>query len=218
MIQQTLRAMLPKTVGSGVRTIDRTVPLLLPEEAEGVAKAIPARRLEFAAGRAAARMAMSDAGLAEAAVPTGPDRAPCWPPGMCGSITHTRGLAAALATRCTDWPSVGLDLEEARPMAHDLVDLIVSPGDCPGSVLPAPLAATLLFSAKETAFKAQFPVTGLWLDFRDVALTIEAGTFHLTLCGVSLSGSWRLVGQMILTVMLITPAQHNGLLSARGTE
>ncbi len=99
-------------------------------------------------------------------------------------------------------------------MAADLIDLVVGPDDCLGSGLPPPLAATLLFSAKEAAFKAQFPVTGLWLDYRDVALTITPGAFALTLCDVPLSGSWRLDGQMIVTVMLMTPDQHGALLRA----
>ncbi|MGZ3217974.1 4'-phosphopantetheinyl transferase family protein [Paracoccus sp. T5] len=212
MVRQALKAMMPATVGIGVHRIDQTVPPLLPGEAEGVARAVPGRIREFAAGRAAARLAMKDASLPAAAVPAGPDRAPSWPGGICGSISHAGGLAAALVTRCMDWPSVGLDLEEARPMAADLIDLVVGRDDCLGRDLPRPLAATLLFSAKEAAFKAQFPVTGLWLDYRDVALTITPGAFALTLCDVPLSGSWRLDGQMIVTVMLMSPDQHGALL------
>nr|WP_162623786.1 4'-phosphopantetheinyl transferase superfamily protein [Paracoccus saliphilus] len=213
MIGQSLRAMLPSTVGSAVLAIDHSLPPLLPTEAVMVASAVPARRREFAAGRAAARLAMAEAGFAPAAIPAGTDRAPRWPQGVSGSISHTRDIAAALAARCADWPSVGLDVEEARPMASDLMDLVVGAHDCGGG-LPPPLAATLLFSAKEAAFKAQFPVTGRWLDHRDVALRIMPGSFHMDLCGVELSGSWRLTGRLFLTVMLITHAQHGALLKA----
>lgn len=214
MVAQTLRAMLPNTVGSAVTAVDDAVPPPLPAEAVAVANAVPARRREFAAGRAAARLAMADAGLAPAAVPAGPDRAPRWPAGISGSITHTRHVAAALAAYDGDWPAVGLDLEEARPMPPDLVDLVVGPEDRLGDMPPS-LAATLLFSAKEAVFKAQFPVTGLWLDYRDVALTILPGSFHLNLCGVELAGRWRLAGQLFLTVVLIAPDRHAALTTGR---
>ena len=40
----------------------------------------------------------------------------------------------------------------------------------------------LLFSAKESVFKAWFPITGRWLGFKDAFVTMQpAGAFHARL-------------------------------------
>lgn len=211
MIAGPLRAMLPSSVGMALRAIDDAPPPLWPGEAVAVARAVPLRRREFAAGRAAARAALSDAGLPAAALPPGPDRAPCWPAGLCGSISHTRDLAGALAARRSDWPSVGLDLEPALPLDDALAEMILTAEDDDGGVLPAPLAAKLIFSAKEAAFKAQFPLTGLWLDYPQVALRLSADTFRLTLRGTELCGRWCMAGGLFVTVLIVSPGQARHL-------
>jgi 4'-phosphopantetheinyl transferase EntD len=71
----------------------------------------------------------------------------------------------------------------------------------------------LLFSAKESLYKAWFPLTGRWLDFQDVGISIDAagGTFDarpLTTAaqaaGVPLTafaGRWLASGGLILTAV-----------------
>ncbi len=63
---------------------------LLPEERQFLIKAVPKRIHEFAGGRACARAALSQIGYGGVAVLRGADRAPIWPAGATGSITHTR--------------------------------------------------------------------------------------------------------------------------------
>src|SRR6266851_1633075 len=72
---------------------------LLPAEAAAIATANPARRTEFAAGRAVARAAL--AGLDVPAGPILPGRAgePRWPDGVVGSITHCAGYRACAVAR-----------------------------------------------------------------------------------------------------------------------
>jgi 4'-phosphopantetheinyl transferase EntD len=41
-----------------------------------------------------------------------------------------------------------------------------------------PELATKFFCAKEAFYKCQYPVTGQWLDFHEVAVTIAADTFE----------------------------------------
>ena len=48
---------------------------VMPEEEPTLARMVPARRREFAAGRTAARRALGRS----VAIPMGPDRAPVWP-------------------------------------------------------------------------------------------------------------------------------------------
>src|SRR3712207_1286527 len=62
---------------------------LLPEEEGSVRTAGVKRRREFAAGRQCARRALAHLGFAGVPLPASADRAPCWPVGVCGSISHT---------------------------------------------------------------------------------------------------------------------------------
>lgn len=212
IVAQAIRAMLPQEAGLGLCNVDAPHPPLWPGEDAAIRRAVSTRIREFTAGRAAARLAMLDTGLEPAAVPTAHGRAPEWPMGMSGSITHTAELAAAIVARRPDWPGIGLDLEHAVPMDDDTANLIRHPMDHVGPALPPALAATLLFSAKEAAFKAQFPLTGLWIDYRDVALRILANEFSLCVQGVPLTGRWCAVGGLFATTVLIGPDQANALL------
>ncbi|MDF1727353.1 MAG: 4'-phosphopantetheinyl transferase superfamily protein [Sulfitobacter sp.] len=134
-------------------------------EASAVARAVPKRRREFAAGRAAARTAMADLGIAPCPIPAFSDRAPHWPWGLAGSITHTDSLC--LAVLSDRHLSLGIDLEEAEPLPDDLVPEICSPQEL--ALLPRPYGhlTRLIFSAKESAYKAQYPLTGQVLSFAD---------------------------------------------------
>ncbi|TJZ91994.1 4'-phosphopantetheinyl transferase [Paracoccus gahaiensis] len=211
MIPAALHALLPDSVGAALRRIDAPAPPLWPGEAEGMARAIPARLQEFAAGRAAARDALQQAGLAPCSLPTGLDRAPLWPEGAVGSISHAGGWAAAVAARRDAWTGIGLDLEIAAPMPEDMAALVRAPGDDDGGLLPPALSATLVFSLKEAAFKAQFPLTGLWLEPRDVPLTLTPERFHLRVGGVALSGRWARAGAMFASVLLVGAEQGRQL-------
>lgn len=220
-LARALRAMLPADIGLALRPVTAPAAPLPPEEARAVARAVPARRRDFAAGRMAARAALVDAGLAPAPLPMGPDHAPVWPPGACGSISHARGLAGALAARTGPWASVGLDLEGAAPMPPDMAALILTEGDRPPPELDPGLGAMLVFSAKEAAFKAQFPLTGCWTDYREASVAIGPGRFSLIHHGVPVTGRWTIAAGMIATVLTIPApspfARADGAAAARGT-
>ena len=63
---------------------------LLPEERGAVAKAVPKRVAQFTAGRVCARRALAQLGNTEPVpILMGEDRAPQWPAGYVGSISHT---------------------------------------------------------------------------------------------------------------------------------
>lgn len=182
------------------------VPALWPEELGQILRAVPMRRREFASGRAAARAALAEIGVPAAAIPAGRDRAPVWPHGICGAISHTRQIAAAIVARRDDLGALGLDLEPATPMPDDLARHVAASGDAPeGAGLPMALAAKLLFSAKEAAFKAQFPLTGLWLDYRDVAMTLTARGFLLRVRGIPLAGRWTLDDGLFICCIAVLP-------------
>jgi 4'-phosphopantetheinyl transferase EntD len=73
------------------------------------------RALEFASGRAYAKRALSMLGIDNVDLPIGPNRAPVWPTGIVGSITHVRcgdgGMYAAAIARTDVVQAIGIDLE-----------------------------------------------------------------------------------------------------------
>jgi len=146
-----------------------------PREREAVARAVPSRRAEFARGRACARQALALAGWSGALpeLPVGPSRAPVWPTGYTGSITHCEGVAAAVVAPARLLRSLGLDAEPARPLPAEVGPSVLVEGERAASAAGGPLYETIVFSAKESVHKAVHPPTGIWLDFLDVTLAVE---------------------------------------------
>lgn len=140
----------------------RDVAPLYPEEATAVAGSVEKRRREFAAVRACARSAMTALGLPPQPVLPGERGAPRWPEGVVGSMTHCEGYRAAALARTSDLAALGIDAEPHRPLPDGVLDLVSSSAEC--SRLRSLVAANpgvqcdrLLFSAKESVYKAWFP-------------------------------------------------------------
>ncbi|WAJ31100.1 4'-phosphopantetheinyl transferase family protein [Antarcticirhabdus aurantiaca] len=160
----------------------------LPAEQAAVARAVPRRVGEFAAGRALARRAMIQIGLPPVAIPAGPDRAPIWPAGLCGTITHCADRCiAAVARRADGFRGLGLDVEPDEPLDADLLPLIATAEERADlATLPAAAAlrqGRMIFSAKECAYKAQYALTRTLLDFQDLSISFAPdGTFTARFC------------------------------------
>ncbi|MFF5177342.1 4'-phosphopantetheinyl transferase [Micromonospora sp. NPDC000316] len=177
-----MRDLLPTTVAVAVAGPDDWAgELLAAEQACLGERAVQTRRRDFTAGRVCARRAMTSLGLPETAVPAAADRAPVWPAGVVGTITHTSGYCAAAAAHATDIRSVGMDAERHREINEGVRRLVLLPEEeenC--SRLPADISwPVVYFSAKETVYKVWYPIVGSWLDFHDAHLTLDpdAGTF-----------------------------------------
>lgn len=167
----------------------------LPEERELLAPHAAARRVaEFSLGRGCARAALGrlDPALADAPLLRARGRMPRWPQGYVGAITHHRGHAAAAAARVEDYRGLGLDLETLRPLSQALLRRILRPEEyerlSPMDAARQAVAAMVIFSAKESIFKAVNPIAGAYLGFQDAAIAgiAEAGG------GAAGSLSWRL--------------------------
>jgi 4'-phosphopantetheinyl transferase EntD len=145
-----------------------------PEEALSVARAVPKRVGEFAAGRLCARSALARFGIASFAVRAARDRQPLWPAGLVGSITHTQGFCAAVVGEQARFVGLGLDSENADAVSPDLWPSICIAAELAWiASLPArqrTRAATLVFAAKEAFYKCQYPSTGEWLSFSDLRI------------------------------------------------
>ncbi len=199
-----VRAVLPETVSVGAVAVGAAEAW--PDEMAAVARAVPKRQAEFAAGRAAARAALAGLGLPPVSLPRLPDRLPLWPPGIRGSIAHCDWVALAAVTRSPILP--GIDVEPDAPLPEDLVPVVSTPAERASAGHPN--AARLVFSAKEAIFKAQFPRFRAWLDFADLAVRLDpGGTFSARLQrasgalpqGHAFAGRWRAEGGLIVTAV-----------------
>ncbi|MBU3029968.1 4'-phosphopantetheinyl transferase family protein [Paracoccus marinaquae] len=172
---QMAGSLFPDGVGVGLVTIGAAPPLW-PGEARAVAEAVAHRQAEFAAGRAAARLALLAAGLPEAAIPAGEDRAPLWPEGVVGSITHGEDCALAVAAPQALVQGLGLDVEPDAPLPDDILSEICDGAECAwiaGQVEPLRWAR-LIFVAKEAAFKCQYPLSRAIFGFDAMHVTVDA--------------------------------------------
>jgi len=157
--------------------------VLAPEEAAHVARAVPKRVGEFAAGRACARRALAELGVPDFILRVGPDREPLWPEGIAGSITHTERFCAAAAARTTVVAALGLDAERRDAVHRGLWRQIATSQELAWlescAAERADEMATLIFSAKEAFYKCQFTLTREWLNFNDVSVSVGPDGFRI---------------------------------------
>ena len=179
-------------------TEPRSTPF--PEEEALTRDASPARRLEFLAGRACARAALSKLGRNETPILRAKDRQPLWPTGFVGSISHTERLCVAAVARARDCGGLGLDVETDLPVSEQVARVVCSEREllrCAEHGAPEQLAR-VVFSAKESVYKLQYPLSGIVLYWRDLEVMLADGHFiarFLSACppfqiGQELTGRW----------------------------
>ncbi len=215
-IEALVAALFPAGVGVGI-----TNPLVKQREAlfhveqEAIHHAIPARQREFNAGRAAARMAQAALGHEPRAVPMGSDRAPIWPEGLCGSISHAADTCVAVVTDDPAIRALGLDVEEKLGLPADVLDIVLHPDERRWiNRQPNPdLLSRLFFSAKECAYKAQYPLSRQLFGFETIAITVdtERGAFDARFTrpvppfasGAGLAGRFSVSDRLIITAVTL---------------
>lgn len=189
---------------------------LMPSEVSAVTTAQPQRKTEFVAGRRAARRAMADLGLPPAPVPAGPDRAPIWPKGLIGSISHTKLVCVAAVARAQAARAVGIDVEAATPLEEELIPSICTGAEAARiSGSHQQMLAKRIFSAKEAAYKAQYPLTQTLIGFEgfEVTLDLENSAFTAIFTaqtggfpkGAALNGHSVEVAGNFLSLVVIDP-------------
>lgn len=172
--------------------IDDLQEPLLPQEIPLVERAGVSRRREVTASRTLAHYAMKELG-----VPPQPilwqNRAPLWPEGLWGSITHTSSHCAVVIARTNRVASLGIDLEMIGRVRHSLWKHVLNSSEREklerADEAWQPLASTIHFSAKEAFFKLQFPLSGgKWVDFEEVTVVADPDGFFTLTCSASLPG------------------------------
>lgn len=144
----------------------------------GITRSVHKRRAEFYFGRLAARRALAALDIDAFDVQVGKMREPVWPTGVVGSISHVQNRAAAVAMHCDMRSGMGVDLE--RVIGADTCAVLSSTviGECElrylsslMSALPMRTLLTIVFSAKESFFKAVSATVGRYFDFHAVRVT-----------------------------------------------
>ena len=230
MIEQIL----PATVACAEAFTDPPSGAFFPQEAAIVARAVEKRRREFTTGRHCARIALGKLGVTSGPILVGERGAPRWPPGIVGSITHCDGYRAAAVARVGDMAAIGLDAEPNDPLPRGVLDVVSHAAERARLAVLAAAGPTprlvawdrLLFSAKESVYKAWFPLTGRWLGFKEADVTIEPdGTFTVRLLPTapsaspspspptSFAGRWLVGGGLVLTAIAVAAATGPGALA-----
>lgn len=166
---------------------EREVELFAAEEV-AVGNAVEVRRREFVTARACAREALARLGHPDQPVPAGARGEPLWPAGIVGSITHCTGYRACAVALAGELLTIGVDAEVGEPLPAGLIGDIALPEERRwierlSAADPAVSWDRLLFSIKESIYKAWFPLARSWLGFEDASVTIDPsrGTFSASL-------------------------------------
>jgi 4'-phosphopantetheinyl transferase EntD len=179
-----IEELLPPPVAAVEAFEDLAGAELFPEEQAVIGRAVEKRRREFTTARACARAALARLGQPPVAILPGERGAPGWPPGIVGSITHCAGYRAAAVAPAAAVLAIGLDAEPDGPLPDGVLGAVSLPAERDrlaglARSAPGPNWDRMLFCAKETVYKAWFPLTGRWLGFEEADITLDpaAGTF-----------------------------------------
>jgi 4'-phosphopantetheinyl transferase EntD len=177
-IANVIERILPASVATAEAYEDVAAPSPYPEEAAVVANAVDKRSREFTTVRHCARTALGRLGIAPVPLLPGRRGAPRWPAGVVGSMTHCEGYRAAAVATAEDIAAIGVDAEPNAPLPAGVLESVSRAEE---RIALAALTARhpevhwdrLLFSAKESVFKAWYPVTARELDFSEASITFD---------------------------------------------
>lgn len=126
------------------------------------------RQREYVAGRLCAREAIQRRTGIMYDIGRDVRGLPLWPSGVYGSISHSVDVACAAITDRSSCTRIGIDIEEV--VSDDLVDAVldVCATHEERTWFSSALHATILFSAKESYYKAFSDDLGTMIDFTDV--------------------------------------------------
>lgn len=138
------------------------------------AEALAARHRQGEAVERLAAEALSRVGADDARIMRAPGRAPKWPPGFVGSVTHTPELTAVVAAPASRLRAIGIDAEPRVDVAvqaellpwvvRDDERFLLAEADCR-------TAFTAIYSAKEAFFKCMQGCAEAPLDFLALRVT-----------------------------------------------
>lgn len=185
--------------------------------------AVAKRRCEYLAGRLLYKQLLQQTGQAYQPLLSSDCGAPLWPTGLTGSISHTDGIAICCLCPLTDYRSVGIDVENhlTAQTCTDIEQMILQPNEkqylqqWPESDYTR--LVSLVFSAKESLYKALFPDVGRFFGFEDAAIiSIAQDSQQFTLrlntrlnqlhdAGQEYHGHYRWQNEQVISLITLAP-------------
>ncbi|MFC4588509.1 4'-phosphopantetheinyl transferase family protein [Sphaerisporangium corydalis] len=223
-----IKSILPDFVVAADLLTDPPDAALFPEEELAIIHADDKRRKEFSTARVCAHDALRKLGMRPSPVLPGLRGEPQWPPGVVGSITHCAGYRGAVVGVSSKVTTIGIDAEPNEPLVHGVLDAVSLPEERESlrrlaARHPRVHWDRMLFSAKESVYKAWFPLTKRWLDFEDVMISVDPanGSFSawLRVTGPrvrgqrisAFGGRWMVDAGLILTAVIVPAPGRSGL-------
>ncbi|MBL0560501.1 4'-phosphopantetheinyl transferase family protein [Aeromonas hydrophila] len=145
--------------------LDNHIPLK-----KDIINSVVQRKGEYLAGRIASRLAQYLLGLSPEPVGTGQHRNPMWPTNTIGSITHANGYAMVAMARTQYVHRIGIDYEPwiDASTIKSVIDIIMCDREktkVENDSRSPRKDITIIFSAKESLFKALYDECGEYKDF-----------------------------------------------------
>jgi 4'-phosphopantetheinyl transferase EntD len=165
----------------------------------------------FKLGRIAARRCLQEFGAQPSPILAGPKGEPLFPQGFVGSISHTKEIGAAVVGRAAEYMGLGLDIEElGRKVDRRVIDRIGTAQEKRWVKEEPERRGLMVFCAKESIFKALYPLHKQYMKFLDVAThwNEDDGVFVSTLL-TDFGAPWD-AGATVMTLC----GESNGLLVA----
>ena len=169
------------------------------------------RKNAFTSGRYAAHLAQNELGLEPSEIPA-LGRKPIWPAGQVGAITHSTKYAAAVVSE--DLVGVGLDIERLGRVKEKLYQRLFTAAELALiSQMPGSEVESILFSGKESVYKAIYFIVQRYVNFQEVELVLkpENSSFYVNYIGKNMAslqnletlGYWSVFKDHVLTIVEI---------------
>lgn len=174
---------------------------------QSIQKSVIKRQAEYLAGRFAASIILQRLHIPICNIPIGKNRSPIWPQGIVASISHNNSTALCIAAFDNHYQYLGIDIESklSLEVVKEIKKNIINSNeeDILQNVknnLSFTDAFTLVFSAKESLFKAIYPEVNSYFDFSAAEL--------INLCNKT--KQFQLVLLQDLSLKLKAGTQFNG--------
>lgn len=183
-------------------------------------KASDKRKAEYLSGRYCAKKCLENLNIKNFTVKSDKNRCPIWPKSLKGSITHTQDTAISVVSSSPSVAGIGIDVESivSEKTTNDIKEKIIYGYE--NSLLNMSSASqesifSLIFSIKESFFKAAYPSTGYYFGFDAVRINhidFHQKHFELTLLkdlnrllvkGSTFTGQFELFNDHVLSILAL---------------
>ena len=164
------------------RELYKILNITLPET---ISKGALKRQADFLAGRYVAKLALEQLGFRQFDIKIGFQKAPVFPDGITGSISHNDALAVCIVSKSAECNLLGIDVENiiSNETCKTIERQVLNQSELIGlsrTPYPVNFMITLVFSAKETLFKAIYPYVKQYLDF-NTSEVVSINHHHISL-------------------------------------